>query len=190
MKLRGFKSHTLTPVLSEINHVSCISTIEWLPNYETNGVSVITTDYANASILNCDERVSIKFLEAIAANRALVRNIRNFLGIYVVGEEELDTNPNRIAFNPEQNTSGSADIKSDTSFILKPQASLKKLVEEELHLNSFEKFIEIFHSSKTKTAIVKIYPQISEESQTWTGYDSVDFNTALLMIRALKKQIS
>lgn len=88
-QLRGFKE-LLTKVIyypeSNLAKAECI--IKWLPNYETEGFEVTFNGNADA----CPENTngfSSKYLTAIAENRAIIRAIRGFLQIQVVGQDEI-----------------------------------------------------------------------------------------------------
>ena len=69
------------------NGVSAVCTIQWIPNYETGGYTIYES-IANSTSENCGE-FSSSFKETQAENRSLVRCIRNFLNIHVVGDDEM-----------------------------------------------------------------------------------------------------
>lgn len=88
-QLRGFKE-LLTKVeyFTESNLAKAECIIKWLPNYETDGLDVTSNGNADA----CPENTngfSSKYLTAIAENRAIIRAIRGFLQIQVVGQDEV-----------------------------------------------------------------------------------------------------
>lgn len=66
--------------------VTC--TIQFTGNFETNHQPVVFSDVASAS-MNNTSGFGQNFLESIAANRAFVRTVRNFLGINIVGQDEI-----------------------------------------------------------------------------------------------------
>ena len=59
-----------------------------MPNYETEGKSIIFEALADASLQNT-KSFARYFLAAIAENRAFVRCVRSFLKINIVSQEEL-----------------------------------------------------------------------------------------------------
>jgi len=87
-KLRGFSSVHFNVIKADEDHATVSCSIDWLPNYETGDMTTYM-DVANATLNNCDG-FSAKFLEAIAANRAFIRCVRNFLNIHIVGADEID----------------------------------------------------------------------------------------------------
>jgi len=85
--IRGFTSveHELKYVA--YNHIGVTSTIQWIPNYETNNNIVTFQACASATLLNAPKMAP--YLETIAENRGFVRAVRNFLRINIVSQEEL-----------------------------------------------------------------------------------------------------
>lgn len=88
LRIRGFK-HVQQHV-DFVNHEKAVVTcsIQFTGNYETNYQDVIFSDVASATIQNTSG-FGQHFLESIAANRAFVRAVRNFLGINIVGQDEI-----------------------------------------------------------------------------------------------------
>lgn len=86
-KLRGFKKVKYTCELIRPDYACIKCTILWAANSETP-YEIETEDVANASERNVSG-FGDKFLETIAANRAFVRCVRNYLNIPIVGEDEV-----------------------------------------------------------------------------------------------------
>lgn len=88
LRIRGFK-HVQQHV-DFVNHEKAVVTcsIQFTGNYETNYNDVIFSDVASATLQNTNG-FGQHFLESIAANRAFVRAVRNFLGINIVGQDEI-----------------------------------------------------------------------------------------------------
>lgn len=87
--LRGYESliqrvDSITP-----EKAVCTCTITFAPNYETRMRPVTYSDVASASYANTSGDIPQMFLEATAANRALVRCVRGFLNINIVGKDEI-----------------------------------------------------------------------------------------------------
>lgn len=127
-KLRGYSSvHFLFPKL-ERDYVVASCSINWISNFETNvnnaedeWHAISSMDVANATFENTDG-FGQKFLETIAANRAFVRTVRNYLGIHIVGEDEIAKgNGAKAAASAVE---GSADVS--------PQAILSKKFSENI----------------------------------------------------------
>jgi len=112
-KLRGFNRVHYEVIKCEIDHVSVKCEINWIPNFENPKEesdflppSTSFEDLANATVHNTSSFAQ-KFLETIAANRAFVRCVRNFLNIHIVGADEIDTSngkssPVNIADNKDK----------------------------------------------------------------------------------------
>jgi hypothetical protein len=88
-KMRGFSRVEQEILESSPERVVCKCSITWFPNYECDDKEVTYTDTANATLDNTSS-FATKFLETIAANRAFVRAVRNFLNIHIVGDDEID----------------------------------------------------------------------------------------------------
>lgn len=102
-RIRGINSCTQKVDIStpEIATVTC--TIEFVGNYETDGQSVTFSDVGSAG-LNNTMGFGQLYLAAIAANRAFVRTVRNFLGINIVAQDEL-----KAGDTPDETPSSSGD---------------------------------------------------------------------------------
>ena len=105
-KLRGFDSVTYDVIKCEKDHVAVKCRIHWIPSFESGtyhslkqsdddyldrlSSRVSFEDIANATTENTNSFAQ-KFLETIAANRAFVRCVRNFLNVHIVGADEIDS---------------------------------------------------------------------------------------------------
>lgn len=86
--LRGFTS--VVPEIKFVSDTHCTvqTYITWIGNYETNFMPVTYGEIGGATKENT-QGISTIYLDAIATNRAFVRAVRNFLGINVVGHDEI-----------------------------------------------------------------------------------------------------
>ena len=130
LRLRGFTS--VGGYAENIREGYCHSavTINFMPNFETNGEAIEYTEVANATEENTDG-FGAKFLEAFAYNRAFARCIRNFLNINIVSSEELD----RSNGKPKESNEGT----STAGF--SPQDSLQNKATEKGY-NTWPKFVQ------------------------------------------------
>ena len=87
-QIRGFANVSYNVVAASQEYFATSCTIDWLPNYETDGREVSFSSLADAHIDNTYSFAS-NFLAATAENRAFVRCVRNFLKINIVGQEEM-----------------------------------------------------------------------------------------------------
>ena len=87
-QIRGFISVSYNVVAASQEYFATSCTIDWLPNYETDGKQVGFSALADAHIDNTYSFAS-NFLAATAENRSFVRCVRNFLKINIVGQEEM-----------------------------------------------------------------------------------------------------
>lgn len=87
-QIRGFISVSYDVVAASQEYFATSCTIDWLPNYETDGKQVAFSALADAHIDNTYSFAS-NFLAATAENRSFVRCVRNFLKVNIVGQEEM-----------------------------------------------------------------------------------------------------
>jgi hypothetical protein len=106
-KWRGFTKVDFIKLRAEDHIVSLKCIIEWIPNTE-EPYPTIYSDNANASIENTNG-FGKDFLETIASNRSFIRAVRNYLGIDIVGFDELNQREGQAN---NQNNSTSMPIKS------------------------------------------------------------------------------
>jgi len=100
-QIRGYTSVKYAVKCPSPEYVVATCTIDWTPNYETEGQAVTFSAIGDASPHNTNS-FARNFLGPIAENRAFVRCVRNFLKINVVSREEL-TNAD-ASFTPRQST--------------------------------------------------------------------------------------
>lgn len=93
-RLRGYSRVVFEVLESSAERAVVKCNILWNGNYE-NPYNVEFESVANATLDNCDS-FTVKFLESIAENRAFVRCVRNFLGINIVGFDEIDKNKTAV----------------------------------------------------------------------------------------------
>ncbi len=140
-KLRGFDSVSFKTENVADGYVKSTCKINWIGNYESNGLPISYEDVANASLYNTNS-FAAKFLETIACNRAFVRCVRNFLNIHIVGADEIDKS--KDADNSFSIESSSDEINSIAS--LSPHAQLRTIFVDEMNGGSFEEFKELLRT--------------------------------------------
>lgn len=155
-KLRGMKSihYQIEESSDERAVVRC--SIDWVENYENPhgdwGCSF--SSIANATIHNTNG-FAAKFLECIAENRAFVRTVRNFLGIHIVGADEIDSSKNK---SPIEVPTGS------TAKDISPQGILKE--KAGVDFESFKDKLRGWYSSEE-------YKNDPEIIKTWKSYKDI-----------------
>jgi hypothetical protein len=158
-KLRGINSvsYVVEESSDERSVVRCL--VDFIPNYETvdeQGIGGIHfSSIANATIHNTNG-FAAKFLECIAENRAFVRAVRNFLGIHIVGADEIDTSKNKSPIVVPPSSSGAKDIS--------PQGILKEKVGTDF--NSFLNKLRALYSDGK-------YENDPEVIKSWKDYKDI-----------------
>lgn len=169
-KLRGFESIDFELVKLERDYVVSKCTISWIRNFECERNELFgfmrTSDVANATFENTDG-FGQKFLETIAANRSFVRAVRNFLGIHIVGEDEIAKGNAAKA----QTIDGSADVT--------PQAVLSKKFQEAVggEFSDFREWLRTLWKEETYR---------NEEAKNWNSWSDVPSKEARTLLKHLK----
>jgi hypothetical protein len=153
-KLRGFHNITYDITESSDSRVVVQCMIGWIENYESNGAQNFAS-IANATTHNTNG-FAAKFLECIAENRAFVRAVRNFLGIHIVGADEIDSSKNKAPIVLPPSSSGAKDIS--------PQGILKEKAGTDF--NSFKGCLRAWY----KTGAYTNDPEIIKE---WSDYKDI-----------------
>ena len=174
-KLRGFsKVHYKLTHEKGGDHISAACTIDWIPNYESDFRPISFEDYGNASINNTDNFCH-KFLETIACNRAFIRSVRNYLGIHIVGFDELDKS--------DQSKSMSMDASDDAEnvSISKPSEVLQKK-SEETGYKEFADFKTLFLREMWHQGNYR-----NEDAKNWCSYEDIPVKECRNLITLLGK---
>ena len=109
-QVRGYTDVNYSVVSPSPDYVVATCSINWIPNYETEGRPVTFSAIGDASPNNTSN-FARHFLGPIAENRAFVRCVRNFLKINIVAQEELGNS--KMAGSPMQQ-----DVQSDPKTLL------------------------------------------------------------------------
>lgn len=141
-ELRGFTSVIQTPLPVESRAI-CSCQISWIPSFESEFRAITFSDVGGASLENTNG-FGQKYLDSIAANRAFVRAVRNFLKIEIVASDEVGS---AADFNEE--SSSSISSAHQPHVILAAQLEKESL--------SFDKFKSMLLSSpKEKDNLIEI----------------------------------
>ena len=175
-KLRGYHSVDFSTNNISDGYVTAKCTIEWLENYESTArlaLAPVYTDVANATLANTDNFCS-KFLETIACNRAFVRCVRNYLGIHIVGADEIDkSNSNSVS-------STSIAGEATNIFAITPVGTLQKTLVEVLKITEFEQF-KNYLRTLWKNEIYK-----NEDAKDWDSFNSIPAKECRIIIALIR----
>jgi hypothetical protein len=175
-KLRGYSSIDFQFPKLERDYVVATCRINWITNFEsTNQIEGMDTwesnsymDVANATSENTDG-FGQKFLETIAANRAFVRAVRNYLGIHIVGEDEID-----------KKGSSKVIASSESLSDITPQGVLKNKFKDSEHnsggdeFESFKEFLRSLWKSETYR---------NEDASKWKTWTDIPVKEARALIK-------
>jgi len=87
-QIRGYREVKHNIISPAADYIASSCSIEWIPNFETEGRTVIFSAIGDASPFNTNS-FGKNYLGPIAENRAFVRAVRNFLKINIVSQEEI-----------------------------------------------------------------------------------------------------
>jgi len=129
-RLRGYRS--VRQSIYNVGPDKAVATceIEFIGNFETNGNPVVFSDVGSASLYSVSGTFQLH-LEAIAANRAFVRAVRNYLGVNIVGKDEFDVTANKAYEKTLKEKSSASAAESDKpAGGFQPYHTLEKLCNE------------------------------------------------------------
>ena len=164
-KLRGFHNVTYDITESSDSRVVVQCMINWIENYE-GSCSQTFASIANATTNNTNG-FAAKFLECIAENRAFVRTVRNFLGIHIVGADEIDSSKNKAPIEV-----ATASVAKDIT----PQGILKEKAGTDF--DSFKGCLRAGY----KTDAYKHDPEIIK---TWNDYKDIPAKECRKLLKLL-----
>lgn len=168
-RLRGFSSVKYDVLRCDNEYVAMKCGISWIPNYECPQ-QVYFEDVANATINNTSN-FGVKFLETIAANRAFVRAVRNFLNIHIVGSDEIDSS----------RKGGSQAVESEQNEVSLPSPQHMLEITAQKHgVGNFIKFQEWLVNAER----IGLYS--NPNSQDWTDFESIPAKEARVLTSTLK----
>lgn len=110
-QIRGFDSVDYNVYSAAEDYVCVSCTINWIPNFETEGRGVKFQSLASTSFNNTKDFGKL-YLAEMAENRAFCRCVRNFLRINIVSAEELSNSPSSNPFTNGGTTSSSSNEPS------------------------------------------------------------------------------
>ena len=162
-KLRGYNQVSYDVLKCERDYVVVKCKISWKalmaekPSMVALEDPCSFEDMANATLENTNDFCA-KFLETIATNRAFVRCVRNYLGINIVGDDEIDKSKSKVS--TYENTE--SNIVNIT-----PQGLLKKQAKDKIGCESFEDF---------KKHLRKLWQEEkykNDEAKSWQDFSSI-----------------
>lgn len=167
-KLRGYTNVKYDVIKCEPSYVAIKCGITWIPNYESEYESYYE-DVANATVNNTSD-FAVKFLETIAANRAFVRAVRNFLNVHIVGSDEIDASKK-----------GTPSVFEDDNEVALPssQGMLEKTAKNS-GLTNFEEFQDYLRNA-WKLGVYK-----NNDAKVWTCYNDIPAKEARILMSILK----
>ena len=167
-KLRGYTNVKYDVIKCEPSYVAIKCGITWIPNYESEYESYYE-DIANATVNNTSD-FAVKFLETIAANRAFVRAVRNFLNVHIVGSDEIDASKKGTSLVLEEEN----EVALPSS-----QGMLEKTAKNS-GLSSFEEFQDYLRNA-WKLGVYK-----NSDAKVWTCYNDIPAKEARILMSILK----
>ena len=169
-KLRGFICVKYEVIKCEINHVAVKCGISWIGNFESESQPIYFEDIGNATVHNTSN-FAVKFLECIAANRAFVRCVRNFLNIHIVGADEIDSS-----------SKDSSELIQEITEAALPSA--QKTLEKTAKKKGYDTFDEFKNFLRDMWKLEKYQ---NENIKTWDGYFDIPASDSRKLMVLLKK---
>lgn len=161
--LRGYKKVKPKVVYVGDDRVVVSTQIDWIGNFETGMEPISFGDVGAASHSNTNG-FGKKFLEPIATNRAFVRAVRNFLGINVLANDEIDS-------------SSSPEIDASNISEHSPQAVLEKALKKAgFDFTSFKERVIKNHKDK-----------ITSDPTKWNSLEDISPKDTFILLPLLQR---
>lgn len=152
-KIRGYDNVSYQVTCPSPDAVIAVCSISFLPNYETEGKAVSFSAIGDATAFNTNS-FGRNFLGPIAENRAFVRCVRNFLGINIVGYEEVDQSAEASKTDaPDKPESSSAPNETMGAKVLQDEMNIRGIKLEHIIARLKEEHFEGTDSIKTLSDI-------------------------------------
>jgi hypothetical protein len=164
-KIRGYYSVGYDNLVWGNNEVSVACRINWMPNFETEDISIIYEALGSANGYTTTG-FGVNYKTEIAENRSFCRNVRTFLGINILSKDEL------LANRTEETNTDDTVLK-----IMRELMEQKKIGFEKLKNRLGDKYQE----NKTE------YPEL----QNWESFTCIeDFPDRWVreLIKSLKRK--
>ena len=123
-------------------YVVATCSIDWIPNYETEGREVTFSAIGDASPNNTQSFAKF-FLAPIAENRAFVRCVRNFLRINIVAQDELPASGVKFPLEQEPAGQNQADPVSCLKAVMKEKGISFDKLKSRLESDGYEKIDKV-----------------------------------------------
>jgi len=165
LRLRGYSSVSFHTNESSETFASVNCYIDFLPNFETEGVAQSYSENGSAHLRSTDGFMRAYLVEA-ATNRAFARCIRNYLNINIVSREELF------------DESKAAQIDGGNSPLLtngSPQSILEKKCSE-----------AGFGFNALKLAAIKYKDKLGNAPEPWTKFSDIPAQDCYVLLEMIK----
>lgn len=164
-RIRGILNCEQLVNVSTIDNATVTCSITFLPNYETDRHAILFSDVGTAT-MDSTTGFGQKYLATMAANRAFVRTVRNFLNVNIVATDEMKEG---VTEEPTESTS----IASGKPFaVLASKAAEKKVTFDDIK----------------KAALTKYRAEMTGDPEKWTEYKNVDPVDAWVLLGKLDKK--
>ncbi len=163
-ELRGVSDYSTDIKYGPNGQVCAVARITWIPNFETNNDFVSFSGVGAASVENTSNFGKL-YLETIAENRAFVRAVRNFLGINIVGQDEIKPE----ATQATQTETQTAAAPNTAAFLLETKAKEK--------FANFGQFCRWVTEEK----------MFDLSKMNWNSYGDIKTQDALALLSEVKK---
>lgn len=191
LKLRGYHSIDIKMDSVTPEKAAATCTIKLIGNYETGGQPITSSDSASASLYSVTGSFQLH-LEAMAANRALVRCARALLGVKIYGKDEFDSDANAQYIKDLEGGLTPQKIATTETGTAKPDIKAWERVRTVATQKNFTfeqikaRAIELHEKCKTDVELSKTSRLINDPS-TWTGFDSLDGGDAYTILTLMEK---
>ncbi len=181
LNLRGYRSIEYHSLQTSDDKAAVVCTIELIGNYETDGLPVICSAIASASLRSMDKNF-VPYLETFAENRAFARCVKRALQIAILSDDEVDD-------EAMKGVKGEDDAVSDatTTASVEPYRLLSSLCTNRKTLIPFETLKARAVQHNAELTPQRENERIKSDPTTWTEWASIQPIDAWLLMGKIKE---
>ncbi len=183
LNLRGYRSLQYHSLSAASDKAAVICEVELIPNFETDGYSVICSGVASASLRSMDKHF-IPYLETFAENRAFARCVKRALQITILSEDEIDAE----AVGGVKGEDDTVSEAASGGISAEPHRQLEELCTKRKHPIAFDALRARAVQHNAELTPERENERIKSDPAQWTDWSSVQPIDAWLLMGKIKER--
>lgn len=180
--IRGYRSLEYPHLIVTEGKASCSCSIEFIGNYETDGIPIVCSSIASACRLSMDMNM-MGYLETFAENRAFSRCVKRALQINIVSDIEIGGDARKAANGEDRpvddDTIADASTSQSGGTGNKPYHLLAEKCGQHNPPVTFD---------KVREGAIKYKKELKSVPDEWTGFESIPPLDAYLIMTKMDEK--